>query len=82
MGIQSRRSGVFESTVVPLPRWAGRSYGEVVIRYRGRTGRPRLETGGIPMTTITSTAALVLAEPVFSDEEKLALAGFLAGTAA
>ena len=31
------------------------------------------------MTTITSTAALVLAEPVFSDQEKLALAGFLAG---
>jgi hypothetical protein len=40
---------------------------EVVILYRGRTGRPRLETGGFPMTTITSTAALVLAEPVFSD---------------
>jgi integrase/recombinase XerD len=31
------------------------------------------------MTTITSTAALVLAEPVFSDQERLALAGFLAG---
>jgi integrase/recombinase XerD len=31
------------------------------------------------MTTITSTAALVLAAPVFSDQEKLALAGYLAG---
>jgi integrase len=62
-----------------LSRWAERSYVEVVILYRGRTGRPRLETGGFPMTTITSAAALLLAEPVFSDQEKLALAGFLAG---
>jgi integrase/recombinase XerD len=34
------------------------------------------------MTTTTSSAssaALLLAEPVFSDQEKLALAGFLAG---
>jgi len=30
------------------------------------------------MTTITSSAALVLAEPAFSDQERLALAGFLA----
>src|ERR1022692_2463736 len=30
-------------------------------------------------TTATSSAALVLAEPAFSDQEKLALAGFLAG---
>jgi hypothetical protein len=31
------------------------------------------------MTTSTSSSALVLAEPVFSDQERLALAGFLAG---
>jgi len=31
------------------------------------------------MTTTTSSAALVPAEPVFSDQERLALAGFLAG---
>ena len=31
------------------------------------------------MTTTTPSAALVLAEPVFSDQERLALAGFLAG---
>jgi integrase/recombinase XerD len=31
------------------------------------------------MTTTTPSAALVPAEPVFSDHERLALAGFLAG---
>jgi hypothetical protein len=31
------------------------------------------------MTTTTATAALVLAEPLFSGQERLALAGFLAG---
>jgi hypothetical protein len=31
------------------------------------------------MTTTTSSAALVLAGPVFSDQERMALAGFLAG---
>jgi hypothetical protein len=30
------------------------------------------------MITTTSSAALVLAEPVFSDQERMALAGFLA----
>jgi integrase/recombinase XerD len=31
------------------------------------------------MTATTTTAALVPAQPVFSDAERLALAGFLAG---
>jgi hypothetical protein len=31
------------------------------------------------MTTTTSSAALVLAGPVLSDQERMALAGFLAG---
>jgi hypothetical protein len=40
---------------------------------------PRPETGGTATATITSSAALALPEPVFSDQERLALAGFLAG---
>ena len=35
--------------------------------------------GGAPMTTAVSSAALATIQPVFSDAERVALAGFLAG---
>jgi Phage integrase, N-terminal SAM-like domain len=58
----------------------GRSYVEVVIRRRDRS-RSRTSRGRYPMfTTMPSpSAALAVIEPAFSETEKLALAGFLAG---
>jgi hypothetical protein len=35
----------------------------------------------MPMTTTVPSAALVTIRPVFAEPERLALAGFLAGTA-
>jgi len=38
--------------------------------------------GRCPMTTAALSTALVTIQPAFTDSERLALAGFLAGTAA
>jgi hypothetical protein len=39
-------------------------------------------SGGYPMAATSTSTAIVAAELVFSNAERLALAGFLAGTAA
>src|SRR5216683_5790037 len=65
--------GVMASAVLTL-RWsfvAGASVGPAV--------RASALPGRYPMTTTTPSTAIVPVEPVFSDQERLALAGFLAG---
>src|SRR5258708_6338274 len=71
----------FRTLRVPiLALCPGRSYGEVVIHRRGLPPGVGPHPGRYPMTTsISSSAALAVIEPAFSEAEKLALTGFLAG---
>ena len=67
--------------------WRGRRTG-LTLRSRFTAGTrswPSLpglsRPGGTPMTTTTLSTALATIQPVFTESERLALAGFLAGVA-